>query len=112
MRQNYSIDAMLGEFVTKRQLDHHLKQISVRRGKRGQTFITRFVPLYLPLSGLRMGGCGGRREHGFGGKILIHTFCAIAVLLSRGLGSQLFWMDFGIGGFSGLIGWKSFDVRI
>ena len=32
--------------------------LSVRRGKRGQTFITRFVPLYLPLSGLREVGGG------------------------------------------------------
>ena len=56
------MDAM-GEFLSVsvpavHQLDHHLKQIFVRRGKRGQTFITRFVPLYLPLSGLREGSGG------------------------------------------------------
>ena len=69
------MDAM-GEFLSVsvpavHQLEHHLKQIFVRRGKRGQTFITRFVPLYLPLSGMRKrgrGGGGGGGNMGLGAK--------------------------------------------
>ena len=61
----------MGEFLSVsvpavHQLDHHLKQIFVRRGKRGQTFITRFVPLYLPTS-----ACLAEEENGFGAKIIL-----------------------------------------